>query len=163
MPYQQLAALSLATAVALAPVCAQTTEVGLTMDGGLLTVLYGQDCGPVTCAPFLAGPVGQGQTRSLTIYGAPQTLYVIAIGFPGTCTPVPGFDNVLLLANPVVLDFGVTSSPPFVPTPCQQGVVSYGLTIPSPAPVGVVFRLQGLGVGLGGAFAFGPAIETSIV
>src|SRR5688572_2394952 len=88
---------------------AQAIDVGLTMDGGALTVIYGQDCGPVPCTPFPGGSVGANQQRNLTHYAAPQTLYVIAIGVPAPCTPIPGFDNALLLGGPIVIDWGITT------------------------------------------------------
>lgn len=138
---------------------AQTQDVGLTMDGGLLTVIYGQDCGPVGCTPMVAGPVGVGTTRSVTHYSAPQTLYAVAIGFPGSCVQVPGFDNSLLLQSPVVVGWGLTSAPPFVALPCQQGLATASFTIPAGAPAGVAFRIQSLGESLAGGFAFGPALE----
>jgi len=142
------------------PVLAQAQDIGLTMDGGVLTVIYGQDCGPVSCTPFVAGPVGVGTNRTLVHLSAPQTLYAIAIGLPGPCVAVPGFDNVLLLASPVVIGWGLTSSPPFVGLPCQQGMASEQLQIPAGAPVGFVFRVQSFGQSLAGQFAFGPAIES---
>lgn len=142
---------------------AQALDVGLTMDGGMLTVLYGQVCGTVNCTPFVAGPVGVGQSRSLVHYAAPASLYAVAIGLPGPCLQVPGFDNVFLLSNPVILGFGITSAPPFVPTPCQQGVTSESFTIPAGAPTGFVLRLQSFGLSNSGAWAFGSAIETTTV
>lgn len=147
----------------LAPATAQTQDVGLTMDGGLLTVIYGQDCGPVGCTPFVAGPVGVGTTRTVVHYGAPQSLYAVAIGTPGPCLPVPGFDNAVLLQSPIIFDWGLTSAPPFVPTPCQQGLAPASFTIPASVPPGLVFRIQSLGQSNGGAFAFGPTIETVTV
>lgn len=144
-------------------VCAQAQDIGLTMDGGMLTVLYGQICGAVNCTPSVAGPVGIGQSRSLVHYAAPASLYAVAIGVPGPCLQVPGFDNVLLLASPVILGVGVTSAPPFVPTPCQQGVASESFTIPLGAPSGFVLRLQSFGLSNSGNWAFGPAIETTTV
>ncbi|MCK5942931.1 MAG: hypothetical protein KAI24_13220 [Planctomycetes bacterium] len=144
-----------------APAFAQAQDIGLTMDGGLLTVVYGQDCGPVGCTPFVAGPVGVGQTRTVMHYSAPQTLYAVAIGFPGPCTQVPGFGNSLLLQSPVVIGWGLTSSPPFVPTTCQQGLASVSFTFPSGTPSGVPFRIQSFGQSLSGGFAFGPTLESS--
>jgi hypothetical protein len=158
-PLPTLLALTLVTSL----VAAQATEVGLTMDGGMLTVIYGQDCGPVTCAPFPAGPIGIGQPRTLVHYGAPQSLYAIAVGLPAPCVAIPGIDNALQLGGPIILDSGLTSAPPFVPTSCQQGVVLYTLVVPAGAPIGLVFRIQSLGVSIGGVFAFGPTIETTIV
>lgn len=142
---------------------AQATDIGLTMSGGMLTVIYGQDCGPVTCTPFVGGPVGLGQSRSVVHYSAPATLYAVAIGFPGACLSIPGIDNVLLLSSPVILGASLTSAPPFVPTPCQQGVASESFTIPPTAPVGVVFRVQSFGLSNSGVWAFGPAIEMTTV
>lgn len=138
-------------------------EIGLTMDGGVLTVLYGQICGPVTCQPFV-GSIGPGQTRNLTHYGQPVSLYIFALGLPGPCLAVPGWGNVLLLDNPIsILDFGVTTTPPFVPTGCNQGMGFTQLSIPLGAPLGFVFRLQSLGITNTGVLSFGPAIETTIL
>lgn len=134
------------------------------MDGGLLTAIYGQDCGAVNCTPMFGGNIGGGGTRSLMQYSAPATLYVIAIGLPGPCVTIPGFANPLLLQDPVVLGFGVTSAPPLIPLPCQQGVASESFTLPATVPTGFVFRAQSLGVSPStGTFAFGPAIEITTV
>lgn len=141
---------------------AQVPDVGLTMDGGVLTVIYGQVCGPVSCTPLTGGTVGAGQTRSLVHYSAPATLYAIAIGFAGPCVAVPGFDNPLLLQSPLILGFGLTSAPPFVPLPCQQGIASESFTLPNTTPPGIVFRVQSLGVSPStGLFAFSDAIEAT--
>lgn len=142
---------------------AQATDVGLTMDGGMLTVIYGQDCGPVSCTPFVGGNVGVGQSRSLVIYGAPASLYAVALGFPGACVQIPGIENSLLLSNPIILNASITSAPPFVPTPCQQGVASESFTIPATAPTGIVFRVQVFGQSNSGAWALGPTIEATTV
>jgi hypothetical protein len=160
-PLPTLLALTLATNLA----TAQATDVGLTMDGGMLTVIFGQDCGTVPCTPFLAGPTGGGQPRNLVHYGAAQTLYVIAIGLPTPCIPIPGFDNALQLLDPIVLDFGLTTSPPFVPLPCgmSQGVANFQLVLPATVPAGITFRIQSLGVSGSGAFAFGPTLESTTV
>ncbi|MFT4512979.1 MAG: hypothetical protein ACI89X_001500 [Planctomycetota bacterium] len=145
------------------PVLAQAQDIGLTMDGGVLTVLYGQDCGPVACTPFVGGSVAGGETRSLVHLSAPQTLYAIAIGNAGTCVAVPGFDNSLLLSNPFVLGWGLTSAPPFVGLPCQQGMAFEQLVIPAGVPAGIVFRVQSFGQSLSGQFGFGPTIEATTV
>lgn len=142
---------------------AQTTDVGLTMDGGMLTVIFGQDCGPVGCQPFPGGSVGRGQTRSLTVWAAPATPYLILVGLPGPCLPIPGIDNPLLLSTFDLTILGFTSAPPFVPTPCQQGTASEPLTIPLTVPPGLVFRAQVLGFGSGNVLALGPAIEATVV
>ncbi len=140
-------------------------DIGLTMaGGGFLTVLYGQDCGPVSCQPMVGSVVGVGTSRNIMHFSAPSTLYVIAFGTPGPCVSVPGFGNSLLLSNVFVLDVGLTSAPPFVPLPCQQGSAGTTLTIPANAPTGFVFRLQSMGVSPStGAFAFGPAIEATTI
>lgn len=152
-----LATASLATFAA-----AQAQDVGLTLDGGVATVIYGQACGPVGCTPFPGGPLAAGQTRILTQYSAPSTLYAVAIGTPGPCVQVPGFENDLLLANPFVIDWGVMPSPPFNPIPCQQTFLSVSLAIPAGAPPGIVVRLQSIGVTQLGRLAFGPAIECTV-
>ena len=142
------------------PALAQAQDIGLTMDGGFLTVIYGQDCGPVGCTPFVAGPTSPGTIRTVTHYSAPQALYAVAIGLPGPCVTVPGFDNPLLLSNPIVIGWGLTSAPPFAGLPCQQGTVSEQINIPVGAPAGVVFRVQSFGQSLAGQFGFGPALES---
>lgn len=143
---------------------AQVPDIGLTMDGGVLTVIYGQVCGPVSCTPLTGGNVGAGQSRSLIHYSEPASLYAIAIGFPGPCLSIPGFDNPLLLQNPLILGFGLTSAPPFVPLPCQQGIASESFTLPNTTPPGIVFRVQSLGVSPStGMFAFSAAIEATTV
>ena len=150
--------------LAAAPLTAQVQDVGLTMDGGVLTVIYGQVCGPVSCTPFVGGNVAGGETRSLIHYSHYTSLYVIAVGNPGPCLNIPGFDNPLLLADPFVLGFGLTSSPPFVPLPCQQGIAGESLSLPVGTPPGIVFRVQSLGVSPStGNFAFGPAIEATTI
>jgi hypothetical protein len=151
-------------ALALAPfAAAQATDVGLTMDGGMLTVIYGQSCGVVACTPMVAGPIGIGQPRNLVHFGAPQSLYAIAVGLPTPCVVIPGFDNALQLNGPIILDSGITTSPPFVPLPCNQGIANYSLVLPPNAPIGLTFHIQSLGVSISGAFAFGPTIVTTIV
>ena len=154
---------SLAVSLAAAGAAAQAQDVGLYLDGGVLTVLYGQECGPVGCTPFSGSGVAAGESRSLHHFSAPASLYVIAIGGPGPCVAVPGIDNVLLLDSPLVLGFGLTSAPPFAPTQCQQGLAGETLTIPPSAPPGIVFRVQSLGISNSGAWAFGPAIEATTV
>jgi hypothetical protein len=143
---------------------AQTNDVGLTMSGGVLPVIYGQVCGPVGCLPFPGGSVAPGQSRSLTIYGRPASLFAVAIGLPGQlCLPIPGIDNLLLLDinSLVVLSAGLTSS--YLPLPCFQGLAPASFTLPPNAPIGVVFRLQSFGQStFGGGFAFGPTIEAIV-
>lgn len=159
-----LASLSLCLGLAL-PAAAQTpNDIGLTMDGGILTVLYGQVCGPVGCQPFPGGSVGQGQSRTLTHYSAPISPYAVLLGLPGSCLPVPGVGNsLLLLPSPVaVLAIGTTSWEPFVPTPCSQGLAIVTLQVPALAPVGLMFRVQSIGWSVGGGLGFGPAIEATI-
>lgn len=163
MTHCRLPFLLLAGAAITGTSMAQATDIGLTMDGGMLTVLFGQICGPVSCATFPGGSIGVGQSRNLQHYGKPASLYAIAIGLPGPCIAIPGIDNPVLLSGPVFVDAGLTSAPPFVPTPCQQGVAGYTLAIPANAPTGFVLRIQSFGQSNSGAFALGPTIETTIL
>ena len=142
---------------------AQSQDVGMTMDGGLLTVIYGQACGAVGCTPLTGGNIAGGEARNLLLFGAPQTFYALGIGNPAACVAIPGIDNTLLLQDITVLDVGLQSAPPFVPLPCQQGTAGYTLTMPNVVPAGIVFRLQLIGVSSGGALAFGPALEVTTV
>lgn len=145
-----LRCLLLSTAIA-APVAAQAGslavhDVGLTLDGGMLTVIYGQSCGPFSCQPFQAGPVGRGQLRIATVHGAPQQLYVLAVSLASIAMPCqlfPGVGNALVLGQPNTLAIGVLG--PSVPgTVCLQGRADYPLLLPPQAPVGVPFELQAL-------------------
>ena len=150
-----------------APAFAQTADdVGLTLDGGMLTVIYGQDCGPVSCQPLFGGNVGMQQSRVLTHYGQAQSLYLVVIGLPGACLQIPGIDNSLLLTDPIIiLGAGLTSSPPFVPLPCpNQGIAHETIFLPLGLQPGLIFRAQSLGVsGSTGNLAFSPAIECTVV
>lgn len=56
--------------------------------------------------PLIAGPIGIAQPRTLIHYGAPPSLYVIAVGLPGAYVSIPGFENVLTLNGPVIIDSG---------------------------------------------------------
>ena len=149
-----------------APATAQASDVGLTLDGGMLTVIFGQDCGPVTCQPLFGGNVGMQQARVLTHYGQAQSLYLIALGLPGACVQIPGLDNPLLLTDPIIiLGAGLTSSPPFVPLPCpNQGIAQETIFLPLGLQPGLVFRAQSLGISTTtGNLAFSPAIECTVV
>lgn len=149
----------LATTLA-APAVAQAQDVGLTLD---VSPFFGQDCGPVTCQPLPGGIVSMLQPRVLTHYGAAQSFYAIAIGLPGPCLQVPGFDNVLLLSDPIILiGAGITSSPPFVPLPCDQGIANETLLLPAGLAIGLVFRIQSIGISGSGVLAFSAAIEATI-
>lgn len=122
-------------------------DVGLTMDGGMLTVIYGQSCGPFTCTPFVAGPVGVGQPpRSVVVYGRPAQVYVLAIDLANgaPCIPFPGIANALILGvQPITLAIGLLG-PGSTITPCQQGRAAYLLSFPAGTPTSVPFQLQGL-------------------
>lgn len=142
---------------------AQSQDVGMTMDGGMLTVIYGQACGAVGCTPLTGGSIAGGESRNLQLFGAPQTFYALGIGNPSPCVAIPGIDNALLLQDITVLAAGLQSAPPLVPLPCQQGTAGYTLTMPNAVPAGITFRLQLIGVSGGGSLAFGPALEVTTV
>jgi len=141
--------LFLTAALAAAPLAAQASnvaDVGLTMDGGILTVIYGQSCGPFSCTPWVAGPVAPGQPRIVVVYGAPTQVYVLAIDLFSSqpCLPIPGLGNALILSpQPITLAVGVTG--PGNPTSvCLQGRGAYSLSFPLGAPSGLPFQLQAL-------------------
>lgn len=144
---------------------AQVDDIGLYLSGPpMLPVLYGQECGPVGCTPFFGSVVAAGETRGLMHFSAPVSVFAIAIGLPGPCTPLPGIDNPLLLGSFITIEAGVTGTPPFVPLPCQQGIGSGTLSIPVGTPPGIVFRVQSLGVSPStGNLAIGPAIEATTI
>lgn len=138
---------------------AQVPDVGLTMDGGMLTVIYGQSCGPVTCTPFVGGAVAGGETRNLVHTSSPNTAYVIALGLPGPCTRFPGIDNMLLLGAPITtVTVGTTGGPNPV-SACRQGAGRAQLMVPRGVPAGIVFRLQSFGTS---ASSQGPAFSGAI-
>lgn len=140
---------ALAAALLAAPVTAQqVADVGLMMDGGVLTVIYGQSCGPFTCQPFQAGPTGAGQPYNVYIFGAPLQFFALAADFPtgAACLPFPGVGNSLLLLNqPVTLAIGAIGAGSFTSV-CQQGRATYQLTFPLGTPPGVQFLLQGVAI-----------------
>lgn len=123
-------------------------DVGLMMDGGILTVIYGQDCGPFTCQPFTAGPTGAGQPHNVYVFGAPQQFFALAADVDtgqGCLPPIPGVGNRLLLAQPVTLAFGFVGNVGGIGL-CQQGRGHYVLQLPSGTPPGVAYRLQAVAV-----------------
>ncbi|MCA8966078.1 MAG: hypothetical protein H6838_06250 [Planctomycetes bacterium] len=141
---------------------AQTaSNVGLTMDGGTLTVLYGQSCGAFTCQPFVAGPVGVGNAHRVYVYGAIQQPYVLAIGLTNTapCIPIPGLANSLILLGPVTLQVGLTAAP-VLTSACPQARDQYVLQFPVGTPIGVGFQLQALATSATQGPAFTIAIES---
>lgn len=122
-------------------------DVGLTMDGGMLTVIYGQSCGPFTCTPFFAGPVAAGQpSRTVIVYGAPAQVFALAIDLvnPAPCIAIPGIANSLILGvQPVTLAVGLIGGGILI-GPCNQGRALYGLGFPAGTPPGVAFQLQAI-------------------
>lgn len=143
-----------------APAVSQVQDVGLTVD----PANTGQMCGPVSCTPINAGAALRGSVRTFLHASAPITPFVLGIGLPGSCVAFPGIDNGLLL-DPVTLQVvaaGVTSHEPTIATPCQQGLAVWVMSVPNSAPVGLQFRVQGLGVSNSGQVGFGPALELTI-
>lgn len=152
----------LATVLFTAVLTAQTTvDIGLTIDSGALTVMYGQICGPVACQPLPGPTIVAGTTRTLGQNAAPWTPFAIAVGLPMSgCTPVAGIANALLLGPPIII-FAVGVTGPPVPTifgGCPRGVASVSLTVPPGAPSGLVFVLQSVGVDWSGQLGFSDGI-----
>lgn len=149
------AALGVATILAAQGTSTPATDVGITLDGGLLTVLYGQNCGAFSCTPLYGGPIAAGQPRQVAVYGDAGQLFVLAAALqPATapCTNVPGLANALLLQQPVVLALGVTTA---WPASCPAGRAVCPLVFPPGVPSGVQFTLQGLAASAAqGHFAF---------
>lgn len=165
LPHLLLTALALTTSTAALPAQAVriASDVGLTMDGGLLTVIYGQSCGAFTCTPFQAGNVGAGQQRTVAIYGAPLQPYALAIDLATPqCITFPGFFNQLLVSLPVTLAVGMIG-PGSATAVCPQGRAGYGLLFPPGTPAGYDFVLQGVAMSHGlrePAFTVGIAGRT---
>jgi hypothetical protein len=143
-------------------------DVGLTMDGGALTVIFGQACGAFTCAPFPAGPLtptaANTRTRTVTVHGAPSSIYVLGLSQAPLATPcvvVPGIDNALMLGTPAtILAFGVTSAGgPSTSAACRQGQGRFTLTVPGTVPPGSTFLLQALTMS---ASTGGPAFTVGL-
>jgi hypothetical protein len=151
----------LACLLSFGPAAAQITAAGV-HDVGLVmttpTVLastqaVGQACGPFTCTPFSApspAATPASSTRTVRIFGDANSLWVLMMSTtpPAStpCLPIPGIGNALILGQPiVVVGFGVTG--PLLPNPtaaCQQGVGTFQLTLPTPAPNILPFYLQAL-------------------
>jgi hypothetical protein len=151
-----------------APVRSQNptvTDVGLTLDGGMLTVIYGRSCGTFTCTPHVGGSVGGGENRTLTCFGAPGTAFVVALGLPApVCFPFPGIANSLMLDPSALatIGFGVTGNLGISICPATGGRLAF--PVPPVVPPGIVFRLQGLATSPGlMAPAFTNAIEAQTV
>lgn len=128
------------------PASAQNVnDAGLMMDGGVLTVIYGQDCGPFSCQPFQAGPTAVGQPYNVYVFGTTQQFFALAADLDTnvSCLSIPGIGNQLLLAQPVTLAFG-TIGPVASIGLCQQGRGQYTLQFPPATPPGVGFILQAL-------------------
>lgn len=160
-------AASLFVVLGLSSLPAQTSanDVGLTMDGGMLPVIYGQACGAVTCTPFMAGAVNPGAVRTVTVWAPSVTPCILAIGLPGVCFPFPGIANSLMLNGPVTLAVGVTVSPgPQGARPCVpgQGYYAFQLNVPLTAPTGWTFRLQALATTGTSGVAFTPALDVNL-
>jgi len=142
-------------------------DVGLTMDGGVLTVIFGQACGPFSCRPFPAGQVTPTTTntraRTVTVHGAPNSVYVLGVSqapLATPCTTVPGIGNALILGQPItLLAFGVTSAGPLSTTACRQGQGRFVLNVPSTVPSGFTFLLQALAMS---ATTGGPAFTVAL-
>lgn len=134
-----------ATLLTVTPLAAQlvsVNDVGLTMDGGILPVIYGQSCGPFTCTPFQAGPVGAGLPYNISVHGAPGQAFVLAIDLvPFPCIAFPGIGNALLVAQPVTLALGIAVANPTAA--CRQGRGVHVLQTPPATPPGIQFLLQG--------------------
>src|SRR5688500_16721928 len=124
-------------------------DVGLYLDGGNVTVLYGQECGPFRCTPFPGSNVAGGEVRSVFVFGAQSAPFAVAIGFPfPVCIPFPGVGNALLLDPAAIATIGIGTigfAPPFAP--CQQGAGLAQLAVPTGVPAGIAFRLQALTIG----------------
>jgi len=160
-----LAACSLATAQTNTT---SVADVGLAIDGGVLTVSFGQACGPFSCRPFPAGQVGPTTTstraRTVTVHGAPNSVYVLGVSqapLATPCTTVPGIGNALILGQPItLLAFGVTSAGgPVSSTACRQGQGTFVLNVPNTVPSGFTFLLQALATS---ATTGGPAFTVAL-
>ncbi len=141
-----------------------SNDIGLTLDSGGLTVLFGQFCGPVPCAPFAGGTIAVGSTRVVSHGAAALTPFALAVSLPSTnCAQIPGIANMLQLdLGAQILATGVTG-PPVPAAFCPRGVANVQLTVPPSIPPGIAFVLQSIGVTWSGSFAFGPAIAAVTV
>ncbi|MCA8974415.1 MAG: hypothetical protein KDC98_06820 [Planctomycetes bacterium] len=143
----QLHRFVLAAALSAPALLAQTAaDVGLTMSGGVLTVIYGQNCGTFTCQPFVAGTTAAGQPYDVSVWGAPNQPFVLAADLPtgAPCIQIAGVANSLLLQNqPITLATGMIGSGSAIGV-CNQGRARYALQFPAGTPVGVQYLLQGV-------------------
>jgi hypothetical protein len=109
------------------------------------------------------GPV-PSSTRLVRVYGAPNSLYILAISLGPIvqpCIPIPGFENGLIILPPhYVLSFGLTGPPlPSTSTiACVQGVANFTLNLP-PVPAPTTFWLQAL---VDSTAAQGPAFTVAV-
>lgn len=159
-----LAGLTLAALTSALPAQTRVMDVGLTMDlGSVLPAFVGYDCGPFNCQGIPNSPFRRGSVRTFTIFGAPQTPYILGVGAQGPCRFIAGVGNGLLLGAPVII-LRVGRTGVVLPgQPCRQGMDVFRYTLPATAPPGFSIRFQGIGVSNSGALAFGPAIDTDIL
>ncbi len=150
-----------------ASLAAQTTsDIGLTIDSGGLTVLYGQICGPVPCQPLPGPTIAAGTTRYVTQNAAAWSPFALALGAPPTsgCLQFAGIANGLLLDAPIVL-FAVGVTGPPVPVAfglCPRGVATVPLVVPIGAPSGFHFVLQSIGIDWSGQLGFSNGIAAVV-
>ncbi|GAB4156069.1 MAG: hypothetical protein Fur0037_24370 [Planctomycetota bacterium] len=149
----------LCSALSAAAVAQSENDVGLTMDGGILTVIYGQNCGPLACTPFPAGGVTFLDRRTVIAYGAMQSPYMVALGLRGPCLQFPGVGNRLLLQLPAAPLFLGVCDRPLMTGACRQYMGRNSFVLPPSGPAGLAFRMQSVGVGNAGIPAFGPALD----
>ncbi len=146
----------------------QVADVGLTYaPWDMLPVIYGQECGPFACSPLPAGPIAAGSSGSVSVWGAPDSLFALGISTVASapCSAVPGLGNALLLdsASVTTLAIGVVPQADPVAVPCAVQRANIRLPVPSTAPSGLRFRLQAVAFGGGtGQLAFTIAIDGSI-
>lgn len=159
------ALLSSALFLGAAPSQATVNDVGLTM---LIsnTSQYGQMCGVVGCTPFTGQQVQRSQVLNLAHWGAPTSLFALAIALPGPCFQFPGIANSLMLdlGSMATLTVGVTGSPGIGASLCVQPSSRgpWSLPMPANAPVPITFRLQSLGISNSGTAAMTRALELTL-
>lgn len=144
-------------------------DVGLTLSPGVLTVIYGQVCGPFSCTPASAGALAAGSANEIAVWAASNTPFVVGISAavtPTPCLPLPGLANALLLDPAAVAVFGIGVIPQQVPMPfgCQVSRQNLPFVLPPGAPSGLAFRLQAVGTSASTRqLAFSSALDSSVL
>jgi hypothetical protein len=125
-------------------------NVGLELVGttGPFVPVAGSVCLPVSCT---VGPqhtlnVPLGSNVNANVFGAPQQLFLLAVGGPLLCQTIPGIQNELALGGIAAVVGGVLPSPATFCAGTVSAATIPGIHVPAALPAGSQFLFQSLTV-----------------